>query len=75
MDTVMTTGQAADAGAAIDAIPMNDTTTETGSRETVGTITVDNPRIVCRNLNVYYEDKHAIRDVSIDIGKIGRAHV
>ena len=68
MDTVMTTGQAADAGAAIDAIPMNDTTTETGSRETVGTITVDNPRIVCRNLNVYYEDKHAIRDVSIDIG-------
>jgi phosphate transport system ATP-binding protein len=38
-------------------------------RETVGTITVENPRMVCRNVNVYYGDKHAIRNVSIDIGR------
>jgi len=37
------------------------------SRETVGRATVDNPRLVCRNVNVYYGDKQAIRDVSIDI--------
>jgi phosphate transport system ATP-binding protein len=37
------------------------------SRETVGRATVDNPRMVCRNVNVYYGDKQAIRDVSIDI--------
>jgi len=56
-----------------------DSNTETGGlpgkprvsrdkRETVGTITVENPRMVCRNVNVYYGDKQAIRNVSIDIG-------
>ena len=34
---------------------------------TVGMPFVDNPRITCRNVNVYYGDKHAIRDVSIDV--------
>ncbi|MCG8345499.1 MAG: phosphate ABC transporter ATP-binding protein PstB [Chlorobiales bacterium] len=29
---------------------------------------VPNPRMVCRNVNVYYGDKQAIRNVSIDIG-------
>jgi phosphate transport system ATP-binding protein len=38
-------------------------------RETVGTVTVENPRMVCRNVNVYYGDKQAIRNVSIDIGR------
>jgi phosphate transport system ATP-binding protein len=38
-------------------------------RETVGTITVENPRMVCRNVNVYYGGKHAIKNVSIDIGR------
>jgi phosphate transport system ATP-binding protein len=38
-------------------------------RETVGTITVENPRMVCRSVNVYYGDKHAIKNVSIDIGR------
>ena len=38
-------------------------------RGTVGQITVENPRMTCRNVNVYYGDKHAIRDVSIDIGR------
>jgi len=37
-------------------------------RKTVGDITVDRPRMTCRNVNVYYGDKHAINDVSIDIG-------
>ena len=37
------------------------------SRETVGRSTVDSPRMVCRKVNVYYGDKQAIRDVSIDI--------
>jgi len=38
-------------------------------RETVGTITVENPRMVCRNVDVYYGDKQAIKNVSIDIGR------
>lgn len=39
------------------------------SRETVGTVTVENPRMVCRGVNVFYGDKQAIRNVSIDIGR------
>ncbi|MDX1514308.1 MAG: phosphate ABC transporter ATP-binding protein PstB [Gammaproteobacteria bacterium] len=39
-----------------------------GSR-TVGDVTVDNPRMVSRDVNVYYGDKRAIRDVSLDIGR------
>lgn len=35
---------------------------------TVGKITVENPKIVSRNVNVYYGDKHAIKNVSLDIG-------
>jgi phosphate transport system ATP-binding protein len=38
-------------------------------RGTVGKIESDNPRMTCRNVNVYYADKHAILDVSIDIGR------
>ena len=39
------------------------------SRKTIGNITVPKPRMVCRNVDVYYGDKQAIRDVSIDIGR------
>ncbi len=39
------------------------------NRETVGDYTAESPRMVCRNVNVYYADKHAIRNVSLDIGK------
>ncbi len=39
------------------------------NRDTVGTITVDNPRMACRNVNVYYGDKQAINNLSIDIGR------
>ena len=37
--------------------------------ETGGKITVDNPRSVCRNVNVAYSGQLAIRNASIDIGK------
>ena len=37
-------------------------------RQTVGDVTVENPRMTCRDVNVYYDDKQAIINVSIDIG-------
>ncbi len=36
---------------------------------TVGEVKVADPRMRCRNLDVFYGDKHAIMDVSLDIGK------
>ena len=39
------------------------------NRDTVGTQFVDNPRMTCREVNVYYGDKHAIKNVTIDVGK------
>jgi phosphate transport system ATP-binding protein len=36
---------------------------------TVGEITSPDPRMVCREVNVWYDDKQAIKDVSLDIGK------
>jgi phosphate transport system ATP-binding protein len=36
---------------------------------TIGDVTVADPRMVCRAVNVWYDDKHAIKDVSLDIGK------
>src|SRR4051812_25982418 len=38
-------------------------------RQTVGTVTVENPIFSCRDVNVFYGDKHAIRKVTIDIGR------
>jgi phosphate transport system ATP-binding protein len=38
-------------------------------RETVGDITHTEPRMSCRNVNVYYGEKHAIKNVNLDIGK------
>ena len=38
-------------------------------RQTVGDITVENPRMTCRDVNVYYGDNHAIKHVSLDIGR------
>jgi phosphate transport system ATP-binding protein len=37
--------------------------------ETVGEIYVEDPRMTCRNVNVYYGEKQAIFDVSLDVGK------
>jgi phosphate transport system ATP-binding protein len=42
--------------------------TDYSNRATVGRTAVDNPKMACRNVNVYYGEKHAIKDVSIDIG-------
>ena len=38
------------------------------NRQTVGDITVDNPRMTCRNVDVFYGEKQAIKNVSLDIG-------
>jgi len=38
-------------------------------RQTVGVATVKNPRMTCRQVNVYYGDNRAIKDVSLDIGR------
>lgn len=38
------------------------------SRETVGAITSSDTRISCRNVNVFYGEKQAINDLSLDIG-------
>jgi phosphate transport system ATP-binding protein len=37
-------------------------------RKTVGTPFVDNPRMTCRDVEVYYGDKCAINRISIDVG-------
>ena len=36
--------------------------------ETVGEIYVDNPRLTARNVNVYYADKLAVDNVTLDVG-------
>ncbi|HHW76300.1 MAG TPA: phosphate ABC transporter ATP-binding protein [Xanthomonadaceae bacterium] len=42
--------------------------TDYSNRQTVGRITVDNPKMVCRGVNVYYGEKHALKNVGLDIG-------
>jgi phosphate transport system ATP-binding protein len=37
--------------------------------KTVGRVTADEPLICARDVNVYYGDKHAIHDVSLDIAR------
>ena len=37
-------------------------------RGTVGEITSPNARITCRNVNVYYGEKHAVEEINLDIG-------
>lgn len=39
------------------------------SRETVGEPFVEGARMTCRGVNVYYGNKHAIKNVSLDIGR------
>jgi len=39
------------------------------NRLTVGSQYVDDARMTCRDVNVYYGEKHAIKDVSIDVGR------
>ena len=49
------------------AVPV--TSAKAESRRTVGEPFVDTPRMTCRNVFVYYGDKMAINDVSIDVGQ------
>ena len=42
---------------------------ERGFAGTVGDVTVSSPRMTSRNVHVWYGDKHAIKDVSLDIGR------
>jgi len=37
--------------------------------QTVGQVTVENPVFSCRDVNVYYGHKHALKKVSIDVGR------
>ena len=36
--------------------------------KTIGNIIADNPKITSRNVNVFYHDKQAINNVSLDVG-------
>lgn len=38
-------------------------------RRTVGSPLIADPRLTCRNVDVYYGEKHAVRGVSLDIAK------
>ena len=38
--------------------------------ETIGVSFVDNAKMSARNVNVFYAEKQAIRDVSLDIGHL-----
>ena len=40
-----------------------------GDRQTVGTVTVENPLFHCKDVDVFYGEKHAIKQVGIDIGR------
>lgn len=51
-----------------DATRTNSTATvNRESRETVGEVRVENPRMRCNDVNVYYGTNHAIHDINIDI--------
>lgn len=45
----------------------NPLTTAQSTEQTVGNVYVDNPKIGCKHVNVYYGDKQAIFDVNLDI--------
>jgi len=72
LDTVAVS--AAAAGAAVSAgdapAPTSGRTLPvSGTCRTVGRVTVENAILCARDVNVFYGDKQAIRDVSIDIGR------
>ena len=51
-----------------NAVQHTDTANSFNSPRTIGKISVDNPKMTCRNLNVYYGEKQAIKQVNLDIG-------
>jgi phosphate transport system ATP-binding protein len=48
---------------------ISQTPSKLDNAKTVGNIHVEDPRIIAKNINVYYDNKIAINNVSIDIGK------
>lgn len=75
MASVLTVDQIGDEGATEDTAVADaggakrGATVSRDTRETVGETAVEDPRVTCRNVNVYYGDKHAIRNVNLDIGR------
>jgi phosphate transport system ATP-binding protein len=66
--TVADQEMAADTGAS-EAAAAEVVADERGFAGTVGDITVADPRMICRDVNVFYGDKHAIKSVNLDVGK------
>jgi phosphate transport system ATP-binding protein len=52
-----------------EAVQTEDSSQAKESRQTVGEQFIDDARMTCRDVNVSYGDKHAIKDVSIDVGR------
>ncbi len=48
---------------------MDSLTTKREMRETVGDVRVEDPRVRCNDINVYYGEKHAVMGVNLDIGR------
>jgi phosphate transport system ATP-binding protein len=42
---------------------------DAGIGQTIGTVTVVDPVFSCRDVNVYYGSKHALKGVTLDVGK------
>ena len=59
----------AELGRGTGAIRSSDLAGERAFEGTVGDFTSTDARMACRDVDVYYGDKHAIRGVSLDIGK------
>jgi len=57
------------AGAVEEPVVAHTAKVDREDRDTIGEILVDNPRMSCRDVNVYYGDNHAIHDVNLDIGR------
>ena len=53
---------------AVDVVEFEEQETEVGGK-TVGEVRCENPFMVAENVNVWYGDNHAIRDVTLEIGK------
>jgi len=62
------TAATADAGSRIP-LDIRDHGAVGDAYETIGTPFVDDAKMSARNVNVFYADKHAITDVSLDIGR------
>jgi len=63
METTTVTGVARAGAGSSGSMPLPE------GHKTVGVVTTPDPLFVCRSVDVYYGDKHAIKDVSIDIGR------